>query len=525
MKHVTTLSISIIIYLAGFSQAGTLDKSFNGSGKKVIGFKFGGYNGDDACFAMAIQSDGKSVLAGKSSATSGGDYNFIVVRLNTDGSLDQSFNNKGYILINFSGDDEAAAVAIQSDGKIVVAGTANASGRRRKIALLRLLTNGVPDPSFGPNFSGKVITDVGNDAATYCMALQNGKIIIGGDIIDNNSKCLLLRYNGDGSPDQSFGVLGKSITNLGTGEFPHGVAIQSDGKIVAGCSEGGSYAYSHFIVARFTSNGILDGNFGTNGKTNTDFGLNDFCTSIAVQSNDKIVATGFTYNSHFNFAIARYTKDGTPDNTFSGDGKTVTDIDNVAHSDDFAYDVAIQGDNKIVVAGSTHVNDYNFALVRYNTNGTLDNTFSGDGKTVTDFGDNEEVYAVKIQANSKIVAAGAKNILTGDRNFAIARYHGDNAAPENIASETKDKNKIATEKFSSIHIYPNPVTTTLHVEGLNASSPAIISITDLRGIVFQKATVNDSEYTFDVSALKPGIYSVTISFSTGELKTMRFVKQ
>jgi len=166
MKHIFTTSISLFLFLTAFSQAGTLDKSFNGTGKKVIAFSYGGVAGEDDCYDMAIQSDGKSVLAGKSSATSGGDYNFIVVRLSTDGSLDQSFNNKGYILINFSGDDEAAAVAIQSDGKIVVAGTANASGRRRKIALLRLLTSGVPDPSFGPNFSGKVITDVGNDAAT-----------------------------------------------------------------------------------------------------------------------------------------------------------------------------------------------------------------------------------------------------------------------------------------------------------------------------------------------------------------------
>src|SRR4029077_8052231 len=100
MKHIFTLAVFLFTCTFAFSQAGTLDKTFNGTGKKVIGFKYGGYDGDDACYALAIQSDGKSVLAGKSSATSGGDYNFVVVRLNTDGSLDQSFNNKGYIFIN-----------------------------------------------------------------------------------------------------------------------------------------------------------------------------------------------------------------------------------------------------------------------------------------------------------------------------------------------------------------------------------------------------------------------------------------
>src|SRR5262249_37807238 len=159
-------------------------------------------------------------LAGRTNATSGGDFNFLVMRLNNDGTLDKSFNNKGYISINFSGHDEAAAVAIQSDGKIVVAGTADFAGTV-KIAVARLLTNGVPDPTFG-NLTGKVITDLGNHTNTYGMAIQgNGKIIAAGAYygsLSSSIQCFLVRYNTNGSLDQTFGLLGRSLTNFGQGE-------------------------------------------------------------------------------------------------------------------------------------------------------------------------------------------------------------------------------------------------------------------------------------------------------------------
>src|SRR5262245_12343312 len=156
MKKIYT-ALTAFICTAAFSQAGTLDNAFSSDGKTAIGLTFGGVAGEDDCSALAIQPDGKIVLAGRTNATSGGDFNFLVMRLNNDGTLDKSFNNKGYISINFSGHDEAAAVAIQSDGKIVVAGTADFAGTV-KIAVARLLTNGVPDPTFG-NLTGKVITD------------------------------------------------------------------------------------------------------------------------------------------------------------------------------------------------------------------------------------------------------------------------------------------------------------------------------------------------------------------------------
>jgi len=527
MKHIFTLSITLCFYVAAFSQAGTLDNSFSGDGKAIIGFAYGGVAGEDDCRDLAIQSDGKSVLVGCSNATQGGDYNFVVARLNTDGTLDQSFNGKGYVFINFSGDDRATSVAIQSDGKIVIAGTANYNGVAQ-IAVARLLTNGFLDPSFGGNFSGKVVTGFSYDAFAHSLAIQgDGKIVVGGSYDYNvNDECLLLRYNTNGTLDQSFGVLGRSFTDFGSNQTATSVAIQTDGKIVVGADGNIS---GPPLIARFRSNGSLDAGFGNNGKKIISLLT---CAAIAIQGNGKILVTGSYQGSQYSdFALARYNINGTIDTTFSGDGKVITNISTYA-SDDWSYDIAIQGDGKIVVAGHTFrsvaTGNENFGLVRYNNNGTLDNTFGDHGKVITDFGNStngnyERAYAVKIQPNGKIVAAGTRN-ENFPGNFAIARYHGDNATPEIFASDANNENTTA-EKFSSIHIYPNPARTTLRVEGLDASSPVTISITDLRGIIFQSATVTDSEYKFDVSALKPGIYSVTISFGNGEEKTLKFVKQ
>jgi len=529
MKRIFTFSFLLFISVISFSQAGTLDKTFSGDGKTSIGFKYGGVSGGDVCKAEAIQSDGKIVLAGYSNATKHGDFNFVVMLLNTDGTLDKSFNGKGYIFIDFSGDDEASAVAIQSDGKIVVAGTTDYFSRQ-KFAVARLLSNGFLDISFG-NFTGKVISDFGNNTIANCMAIQgNGKIIVGGAYFGSTEECILARYNSDGSFDNSFGLLGRSVTDFGSGETAHSVAIQTDGKIVIGGNSNNGDVYNyHFLVARFTSFGFLDGTFGYNGRSITEFGYDDHCTAIAIQSNGKIVAVGYTSfftDNNYDFALARYNSNGAIDSTFGGDGKVVTNINYLYEgSDDSAYDVAIQSDGKIVVAGSTYLFGIDFALIRYNKNGTLDKTFGSNGITVTDFGYAEAAFAVKIQSNGKIVAAGTREGFFIDANFDVARYHGDNAAQEIVSGALSNKaNKPGEEKLSSAHIYPNPASNILRIEGLSTSSSSTISITNVSGTVLQRATVTGSEYQFDISMLKPGMYAVNI-FKDGAVQTMKFIKE
>ena len=226
----------------------------------------------------------------------------------------------------------------------------------------------------------------------------------------------------DGDLDTTFDTDGKVTTAIGTSDDNGtAVAIQSDGKIVAaGLSLNGT-SYD-FALARYNTNGTLDTTFDTDGKVVTPFGSSiDIAYSVAIQADGKIVAAGSYNNGTDNdFALARYNTNGSLDTTFDTDGKVVTSF---GSGYDVAHSVAIQSDGKIVAAGGyDNGTDWDFALARYNTNGSLDTTFDTDGKVVTPFGSgDDEAYGVAIQSNGKIVVAGDGQVDAKHR-FAVARY-------------------------------------------------------------------------------------------------------
>jgi uncharacterized delta-60 repeat protein len=200
--------------------------------------------------------------------------------------------------------------------------------------------------------------------------------------------------------------------------------LQSDGKIVvAGSSDKfGSY---DFVVVRYNANGTLDTTFDTDGIVTTDFGASsDFANSVVLQSDGKIVVAGSSDKfGSYDFVVVRYNANGTLDTSFSGDGMVTTNINNVG-SDVSA--MALQSDGKIVVAGSSGpYPNYDFSVVRYNADGTLDTSFSGDGIVVTSYGDNlDYVIAIALQSDGKIVAAGT-SIISGSENVAVVLYNAD----------------------------------------------------------------------------------------------------
>ena len=265
------------------------------------------------------------------------------------------------------------------------------------------------DTSFGGG-DGIVTTLLAgtDDNDSYSVVIQgDGKIVVAGyswTFSSFRSDFALVRYNTDGTLDTSFGTGGQVTTNFGSSSEIRSIALQSDGKIVAA-----GFSANNFAVARYETNGDLDNTFSGDGKLTTDLGSSDEIQSIAIQSDGKIVAAG---NSGNNFAIARYETDGDLDNTFSGDGKLTTDLGSSLESFE---SVELQSDGKIVAAGYS---DGNFAVVRYETNGDLDNTFSGDGKLTTNLGAMEGVNSIAIQSDGKIVAAGYSG-----SDFFIARYN------------------------------------------------------------------------------------------------------
>jgi uncharacterized delta-60 repeat protein len=378
---------SIYLIIQIFGQTIISKRNLNGLADTSYGDK--GFTSAEIIYTndAILQPDGKIVLVG----TTGED--FSVIRYNIDGTLDNTFSSDGKQTTNFvaTNVDEAHAVAIQSDGKIVVVGETDYYsyfGTIDRIAIVRYNVDGSLDKSFSGD--GIELDETFTFGTANSVAIQKDQKIVVATAGEENSDFhpFLVRYKPNGSLDSTFGNNGTEST-IATGEAKS-IAIQSDGKIVA--------MGSNFNVARFNTNGSLDNSFSKDGKQTTDFdGQTGSSNSLAIQSNGKIILSGYTgAYSNYNFALVRYNSNGSPDNSFSGDGKQVDDFES---KNDIANSLALQTDGKIVVAGS--------AFIRYNTDGNLDNAFNKNGKLPTNVNSGYTVYtSSKIQKDEKIVVAG-----------------------------------------------------------------------------------------------------------------------
>ena len=362
-----------------YSADGDLDLTLDSDGLVTTNFN----NTLDEARAVTIQADGKIVAVG-TTYVSDVDYDFSVARFNPDGTLDTTFGDgNGKVIYDFyDRDDRAYAVAVQPDGNIVVVGTAQAPaiGYPNFFTAMRLLPDGTPDISFGDNGSA------------------------------------LYRFNqtvGSPSTDSAFTV-----------------ALQPDGKIVISgytIPDGGT---PNFGLMRLNPDGSLDDSFDGDGKLSSDFfGGVDEVHSVAIQPDGKILAAGFAQVSGFNYdvALARYNPNGSLDSTFGGDGKVTTDF---FGGDDGALSMFLQSDGKIVAAGAFYSTSqgYDFGIVRYLPNGDLDTSFDNDGLQAIYFvtGTATEVAnGVVVQpTDGKIVVAGYAPV-GGINDFALVRLNPD----------------------------------------------------------------------------------------------------
>jgi uncharacterized delta-60 repeat protein len=431
---VAALLVGVLFSAGAQAAPGDLDPTFSGDGKQTTDFGFG----SSEAVATVRQPDGKIVAVGTLSSTPTND--FALARYNPDGSLDTSFSGDGRQVTDFGSGDTATGVALQADGKIVAVGHAGGiGGGGGDFGLARYNPDGSLDTSFSgdgkqeTNFGGFGGFDLGNGVAIQ----SDGKIVAVGRAGGTGGDFGLARYNPDGSLDTSFSGDGKRWTDFGGSEEASGVAIQSDGKIVAvGRAEG--TGDDDFALARYNPNGSLDTSFSGDGRQTTNFGFTDFANQVALQGDGQIVAVGFTGgNSGGDFALARYDTNGVLDPGFSGDGRQTTDFSPDAFDHDEATGVALQTDGKIVAVGPVGGND--FALARYDTGGALDPSFSGDGKQTTDFAGPDRANGVAIQPDAKIVAvgnAGGPGVRPGG-DFALARYNPDGSLDLSFSGDGK----------------------------------------------------------------------------------------
>lgn len=419
--------------------SGCLDTSFDFDG--ILQFlPASGTIRDFGIQAIAVQSDGKIVGAGyNSDSSTGTGMDLMVVRFNSDGNLDTTFGKVdpynpilrlGYIIDSISAkNDIAKAILVQSDGKIVAAGASNSIW-----TVVRYNADGTRDATFDGD--GLVTANISTLLAYGATIQSDGKIIVVGA-----PNFTVLRLNPNGSRDGGFGTNGvvsvNPSANIKGSGGAYSVKLQTiagqERIVVGGYSKDGSTSPNKFSLMRFTSTGAIDTSFGSSGRVSTSFfGRGDLLFSIAIDSTNRIVAGGqaitTSSSNSMDAAVARYMENGALDASFSGDGKTNTDIYGFS---DTLRSISIQTDGKILAFGYANTqagsisSTLDFSLIRYNLDGSGDGTFGpgylGAGIVTTDINGSDFGYACGLQPDGKIIVAGSSQPGTPPRG-TVARY-------------------------------------------------------------------------------------------------------
>lgn len=433
--HSLPTAVSIVASLGGeeaeaaltvtvYGPPGSLDTSFGGGRVRIpMG------NGDDYASALVVQPDGKLILGGRASEHLG---DFALVRLDRDGTLDETFGTGGRVLTDFGGRADAIhGLALQPDGKIVAVGTTSVVATGNDFAVARYDANGSLDTTFGTG--GKVITAVGADSDTaYAVLIRaDGRIIVGGDSSRDPSVTgvdfALAGYTATGQLDAAFGADGITLTPIassGGRDSIYAMAFQpldGEARFVAVGGEG------DFTIARYRWNGVLDTSFGDGGTVSHPFGSTiGAARAVTITPTGQIAVAG---HSHHDFALLQLEMHGDVDLLFGTDGMVVTPVS--ATNWDEAHAIAVDTAGKLVVAGWAYDGNSsagNFVVTRHLTDGTLDPGFGTGGVVITPVAEGtraDEGRALVIQEDPRvpthrIVTAGSANVTNSD--FAVARY-------------------------------------------------------------------------------------------------------
>ena len=403
-RLLTSLLATAVPFLSPPTHAapGDLDPSFGSGGKTIVA-------GVGNAVGVAVQSDGKIVTVGNDNS------DLQLLRFLADGTLDTSFGSSGVVLT--PGDSFGESVAIQSDGKIVVAG-GDGTYPNNNFSLRRYATNGDLDLGFGVAGSVSTDFDASSDRAAAVVVQTDGKIVAAGHYYKSGSQhgFAIARYETTGILDTTFGIGGKVMTTFtGPPGGARSLALQPDGKIVvAGNSNSGNTG--DFLLARYLVNGTLDPTFDGDGKVVADVGVTDVGKSVKVQSDGKIVLAGYTdingtpgFGGNQVMAVLRFNDDGLLDTSFSGDGVATTPIIPTGYT--IGNSMALQQDGKIVVvgnsAGFTSGEYERFSLARFDTDGSPDTTLKGGtGLHHIPITSSGYANASALDADGKILVAG-----------------------------------------------------------------------------------------------------------------------
>jgi uncharacterized delta-60 repeat protein len=412
-----------------------LDISFNGTGRVTTDLSAN----HDIVYGILVQPDNKVVAVGRFSAN-GGRGLYALARYNTDGSLDPSFGVGGTVITDFdttSATQGAFAAALQPDGKILVTGYVSfMPPGPGAIATGRYNTNGSLDTTFGTG--GKVQTAIVNhiNEGRAIAVGQDGNIAVAGLYFsaNQNFQTVIARY------DTLGGFFGTTTDTrgfqLGETNVASGVTIQPDGKIIAV----GAYASgvsgsngSDLTMLRLTASGAFDGTFVGGGRVLVPSpGVDEGLSAVAVRPDGRIVAVG---GSGGNFLVMRFDENGGPDPTFNASGRVTTAMGGDAR----ATGLVVRPNGKIAVSG---ISGSDFAVAYYNADGSLDTSFSGDGKLTFKFNGNpSSANSIAIDSLGRVVLGGTSGPSVGtNSSFAVARLYTLDPTPVTITGRTLTQN-------------------------------------------------------------------------------------
>lgn len=495
-----------------FSQGGSLDTSFGTGGKVVTSIN----SGADIAYATVLQSDGKILVSGTTNSSISG-KDFFCIRYNTNGTLDTSFGTNGIATFDLQGgsDDVAYAMSLLSDGNIILAGFSD-DGSNKNAAIIRITTSGTLDTTFGT--SGKVYTEFISGRADEIKVIKvhalTGNLIVGGtsSATSTNSQGVIARYTSNGVLDTNFNTTGiVTLPNAsGNGTYYHiieDLAVKSNGKIsaIGWINQQGLSWSANHYGCRLNSNGTLDTTFSTDGVIVTNGGFN---------GDDKSFSLILNSDDSFLFAGGGYLTDLQYDfflGLYNSSGSTAqgkASFNFATLNKDIIYGSGLDSTGKIVLVGSSvaSVSSSTFGLARVNSDYTVDTSFGTSGKVTTTFGTN-----TTNEAFDTAIQSDDKIIAVGytGNDIAIARYHATTLSASDFES-------------NSITMYPNPVKNEVTIDLSNKLDflGKEFQIFDINSRIIFEGKINEILNTIDVSSLQKGMYFIKID------KTLKkFIKE
>ncbi len=509
-KLIFNFAISILfITNFSFSQTGILDITYgiNGQTSNSFGPNCQSYDSE-------IQPDGKILVVGGDNYSNASGSSCIITRYLPNGTVDNSFGNNGITSILIDDYCVGNGIALQNDGKIIVAGTSfKPSGNilSGEIMILRLNNDGSLDTSFGTN--GVTSISLNYPQTINSVAIQSdGKIVAGGAFANLTNPIMdtfgLIRLLNNGNVDTSFGTNGYTYTSgISRGRILDLKLTETDEIIAVGDSP----YYGKHLIVKYDSNGNIDNNFGLNGNGIVQGQINDISTfKKCFIKNTAIYAVGATYNSvKYNAMITKYNLNGIIDNSFGNNGLIIKDFGTNLSS--FADDLNFDSNNNLLVGYSYGpTSNYDFGLESYNTNGILNLNFGVNGLFSTNFGAGHDYFrSLSIQNDNKIIMVGNKG------NQITCRV-------------TNDNNLIATNfvTTNSLKVFPNPVIDFITLEIDNLDNLVLsIELFNINGklvkILEKGSPVSNSFFTknYNFTDLKCGLYFLKIIKKKNEAPT------